>query len=203
MTRLLQIDALAERTYAGIIADLRAARIEQDISQNLLSEGLPVRGRAISEWETYVIKPELAHLTEWARSLNHCLVIEGPCGELGIEGVRRRRGEPWEVFERRTLAVPLRNRRLALGMAQEVLSESVGVSRDTIQRWELAQKPPRPISLVVWAQKLGCLLRLRPIDLPVGGARYGVRRPLVCPPGCALSSDMRRSVEALRARGRL
>jgi len=73
-----------------------------------------------------------------------------------------RPGESWEHFERRRLASPLRNRRLALGLSQTEVGNLIGVSRDSVQRWELACVPPRPIAHVVWAQKLGYALALRP-----------------------------------------
>lgn len=90
-------------------------------------------------------------------------MIVGPDGEVRTGPVRPLRGEPWEVFDRRRLAVPLRNRRLFLGLAQGEFGRRVGVSRDSIQRWELARVPPRPMSLIVWAQKLDCSVAMQPI----------------------------------------
>jgi hypothetical protein len=52
-----------------------------------------------------------------------------------------------------------------MGMAQGELGRLVGVSRDSIQRWELVRVPPRPISHVVWAQTLNYTLALRPINI--------------------------------------
>ena len=93
---------------------------------------------------------------QWSRELGRRLAIVGPDGELRTGPVQPPRGELWEGFERLRLAVPLLNRRLALGLTQEELGQRVGVSRDSIQRWELARVPPRPIALIVWAQKVGC-----------------------------------------------
>ena len=158
----LHIDAGAERALARIIKGLRTARLDVGISQNALSAGLPVRGRAISEWETGAVEPTLGHLIEWSRELDRRLVVIGRAGEVCNGPLRQRPGEAWESFERRRLAVPLRNRRLALGMAQGKLGELVGVSRDSILRWELVRVPPRPIAHVVWARQLGYSLDLRP-----------------------------------------
>jgi len=159
----LHVDAGAERAFARIINGLRAARLEVGISQTALSAGLPVRGRAISEWETGAIEPTLGHLIRWSRELGRRLVVIGRDGEVRNGPQRQRPGEAWESFERRRLAVPLRNRRLALGMAQGELGELVGVSRDSIQRWELVRVPPRPIAHVVWARQLGYSLDVRPM----------------------------------------
>jgi transcriptional regulator with XRE-family HTH domain len=163
-SRTLHVDFEAERILAGIISSLRSARRSAGLSQNALSERLPVRGRAISEWETGAAEPTLENLIRWSFELDRPLVITNHNSEP-INGPRRQLpGESWEIFERRRLAAPLRNRRLALGMTQEELGELVGVSRDSVQRWELVCVPPRPISHVVWAQKLGYSLALWPVD---------------------------------------
>lgn len=159
----LHVDYAAERALARIIGGLRTARLGAELSQNALSAGLPVRGRAISEWETGAIEPTLGHLIQWSRELNRRLVIVGRDGEPRSGPLRHKPGDSWEVSERRRLAVPLRNRRLVLGMAQGELGELVGVSRDSIQRWELVRVPPRPIAHVVWAHRLGYSLEIRPI----------------------------------------
>lgn len=132
----LHIDEVAESILAGFIVTLRSARKTAGLTQDEVAAGMPVRGRAISEWECCTIQPKL--------------------------GTIMRPGESWEHFERRRLASPLRNRRLALGLSQTEVGNLVGVSRDSVQRWELACVPPRPIAHVVWAQKLGYVLALWP-----------------------------------------
>lgn len=159
----LHVDYAAERALTRIVGGLRTARLDAGLSQNSVATGLPVRGRAVSEWETGAIEPTLGHLIQWSRELSRRLVVIGRDGELRTGPLRQRPGEPWEAFERRRLAVPLRNRRLALGMAQGELGELVGVSRDSIQRWELVRVPPRPIAHIVWAQKLGYTLDIQPV----------------------------------------
>ena len=172
---VLHVDDSAKRALTRIIGGLRSRRLEVGISQNALSEGLPVRGRAISEWETGTIEPTLGHLILWSRELGLRLVIVGPDGELRYGPQRQRPGEAQEIFDRRRLAAPLRNRRQALGMSQGRLCELLGVTRDSVHRWELARVPPRPMAHVVWAQTLGCSIALRPID-PRGDA--GASAPL-------------------------
>jgi len=173
--RKLRVDSATESIIAGIMAALRTAREQVGISQNALSEGLPVRGRAISEWETGATEPTLVHLIQWSRALGRRLVIVGADGELRKGPLRERPGEEWESFERRRLAVPLRNRRQVLGMAQGELAERVGVTRDSIQRWELVRVPPRPIAHIVWAQKLGCTVAVQPVGVSPNSA--GLRSP--------------------------
>jgi DNA-binding XRE family transcriptional regulator len=104
----------------------------------------------------------LEHLLQWSRQLSLRLMITGLDGEPRSGPIRPLPGEAWVLCERRRLAVPLRNRRLALGLSQEELGELVGVSRDSIQRWELVRVPPRPRALIVWAQKLAYSVALQP-----------------------------------------
>lgn len=156
----LRVDDATEKVLAWIVGGLRSARQDAGLSQNALSSGLPVRGRAISEWETGAMEPTLEHLMQWSRELGQRLVIVGGDGELRDGPARLQAGEAWEVFQRRRLASPLRSHRLALRLTQEELGERVGVSRDSIQRWEHARVPPRPIALIVWAHKLECSVTL-------------------------------------------
>ena len=174
----LRVDYTAERNLRGIVGGLRSARLGAGLTQNAVSEGLPVRGRAISEWETGAAEPTLEHLIYWSRALGRRLVIVGRNGEVFNYALRHRPGESWEVFERRRLAWPLKNRRVALGMSQGELCSLVGVTRDSIQRWELARVPPRPIAHIVWAHRLGYSIALRPIDDRLGTRPYGVPRGL-------------------------
>ena len=161
----LRVDYTAERTWAQIVGGLRTARLTSGRTQVALSNGLPVRGRAISEWETGGVQPSLHHLIQWSAKLDRRLTIADRVGIPWPTLFRWRVSESWEAFERRRLAFPLRNRRRALEMSQKELGELVGVSRDSIRRWELARVPPRPLSCIVWAQTLGCTLTLQPIDM--------------------------------------
>lgn len=160
----LHVDEAAEKVLACIVGGLRSARRDAGLSQNALSAGLPVRGRAISEWENGAIEPTLGHLIQWSLELGRRLVIVGPDGESRTGRGRSRSGQAWETFERQRLAVPLRNRRVALRLTQEELGQRVGVSRDSIQRWEHASVSPRPMALIVWAQKLELSVVLLPIN---------------------------------------
>src|SRR5947209_857210 len=139
----LRVDFPAEHTYARIMGGLRAVRREARITQDALAQVLPVRGRAISEWETLAIEPGFNNLLLLTGALGQSLVIRDEGVVMPGPGVARGPRESWLVFERRRLAHPLRLRREAWGMSQEALGELVGVSRDTINRWELSRVPPR------------------------------------------------------------
>lgn len=157
----LNIDAAAESIFAGFTVTLRSARTNAGLTQDEVASGMPVRGRAISEWECGTIQPTLGHLIEWSGRLHYRFVILGQDGEQLRGPSILRPGEAWEHFERRRLASPLRNRRMALGLSQADVGHLVGVSKDSVQRWELVCVPPRPIAHVVWAQKLGYTVALR------------------------------------------
>ena len=161
----LHVDDQAKHALARLLGDLRTTRQDAGISQNALAAGLPFRGRAISEWETGAMDPTLQHLMQVSRRLHRRLVILGPNGEVKNGPSRPKAGEAWEKFERRQLACPLRSRREALGLAQDDLGRRIGVSRDSISRWELARVPPRPIALIVWAHKLECSVTWQSIHL--------------------------------------
>ncbi|WP_370361495.1 helix-turn-helix domain-containing protein [Catenulispora sp. MAP12-49] len=187
----LRIDGWSQWTYSRLIDGLRTARGGR--SQNQVAIGLPVRGRAISEWETETYVPTLENLILWAGRVERRLVIEDRRGELQSL-VRPRAGESWVLFERRRLAYPLRRRRDDLGLSISELCRRVGVSRDSVSRWELAYTPPRPIALVVWAQVLGCSLGLREIaerENPVSTSDGRQSRDAV--------ADARRSAEGMRS----
>jgi transcriptional regulator with XRE-family HTH domain len=162
----LHVDDKARGTFAGIIGSLRSERLDAGLSQNALAWDLPFRGRAISEWETGAVDPTLAHLMQWSRALGMRLVLLTPNGQPLNSLLRPRPGESWEKFERRRLATQIRNRRIARGMSQSAVGEIVGVSRDSIQRWELVYVPPRPIAHVVWAQAHDFTLGLGPMLYP-------------------------------------
>lgn len=96
----LRVDAKAEWTLSRIIHGLRSARMDAGLSQGAAAANLPVRGRAISEWETEAIMPGLDHWILWADELELRLVVT----ERGVEWsrvVQRRSGETWVHFERR------------------------------------------------------------------------------------------------------
>jgi transcriptional regulator with XRE-family HTH domain len=171
----LHVDDVAERTLARVVGDLASARRNAGLTQDELSSGLPVRGRAVSEWETGAFEPTLEHLVQWSRQLGRGLVIVGPDGNLQHGPSSPRAGESRETFERRRLAFPLRTRRAVVDLTQGELARFVGVSRDSISRWERARVPPRPIALIVWAQRLECSVALRPIDTPEGMASATTR----------------------------
>ncbi|WP_323747565.1 helix-turn-helix transcriptional regulator [Catenulispora rubra] len=182
-----------------IVRGLKAARLDAGLSQNSLATGLPVRGRAVSEWETHMAEPTLEHLIQWSRELNQWLVITGHDSELRSGPVSWwNPGESWEIFQRRRLALPLRNRRLLLGMAQGELGELVGVSKHSIRRWELVREAPQPIAHIVWAQQLGYSVEIRPIDDEIPRLRRtGFRFAEITEAHCHSSRPSRSAAEVI------
>lgn len=89
----LHIDYAAERTYARMVGGLRSARVAAGLSQNEVAVGLPVRGRAISEWECGGIQPKLPNLIGWSERLDHRLAVLSHAGELLPGPTRPRPGE--------------------------------------------------------------------------------------------------------------
>lgn len=161
----LRFDYEATETFAGIIGGLQLAREEAGLTQIWLAEGLSVRGRAICDWERGAANPTLEHLIGWAGELGLRLALIGPTGKLLPTVLRQLPTESWETFQQRQLATHLRDRRTALGWSQTKSGKKIGVSRDMLNKWELLRKPPRSISLVVWAQAHGFTLVLAPIDV--------------------------------------
>ena len=47
---------------------------------------------------------------------------------------------------------------------QVQVAESVGVSKQSLQSWELGKMYPRAIAMFSWVKVLGCSMRLRPAD---------------------------------------
>ena len=156
----LIVDRQAQETHGLIIRGLRTARTEAGLSQPAAAASLPFRGRAISEWENGLVEPKLRHLILLADRLDLRLTLVDRYRQPVPSALWQRPGEEWVVFQRRRLATLLRHRRVALGLATSRVGDLVGVSRDSIQRWELVRVPPRPIAHVVWAQRLGYTLVL-------------------------------------------
>lgn len=122
----------------------------------------------------------MEHLIEWADGLNLRLVIWNLNGPP-FASVRQQAGEDWYQYERRRLAVPLKIRRQALGWSQLKLGEQIGVTKDSIQRWELVKTPPSVMAKIVWVQALGYRLGLQevksPIQLIAAAQRRRERKP--------------------------
>lgn len=160
----LNVDDAALADFARIITKLRSARLAAGWYQETVGARLSLSGRAVSDWETGAGAPTLGSLILWSLELGQRLAIVGPNGNIQRGPRRPRPGENLLQFERRRLAAPLRNRRVVLRMKQSELGELIGVSRDSIQRWELTRVPPRPIAHIVWARKLGCAVILQPLS---------------------------------------
>lgn len=149
----LKADSAAKQAYEQIIRSLKSARQEAALSQQTLSNILPVNGKAVFEWEARNIQPTMEHLLLWVKALERRLVIvdqdgalcDAPSPIVGVGSV---------TFELQRLAGPLRERRKELGLTFPQLGELIGVTKQSVERWEAARVSPRPMALIVWAQKL-------------------------------------------------
>lgn len=164
----LKVDATAEETFWQIIGGLRIAREDAGLSRHALSSRLRVQHGTIFEWEKGISRPSLRHLILWARELGFRLVIVGPDGKERRGSAKRIAGESLEIRELRRLAIPLKTLRDARRLTLMGVSETIGVARNSLLRWETVSATPRPMALVVWAQALNCSLALRRTSVEVG-----------------------------------
>lgn len=163
---VLKVDRATNDAFVQLISELRLIRRDARISQAALSSRVGVRGNRVSDWENLRSAPTLVNLTRWSGVLDRCLVVVGPDGKVLLP-------EPLSLLpseasdELRRLAEPLKKRRKALNLSQRALGRLVGVSGSSISYWELTCIPPRPIAQIVWAQKLGCSIALRPKEMVI------------------------------------
>jgi transcriptional regulator with XRE-family HTH domain len=176
---------------SGILHALREERLASGRTQDVLAVALPVRGRAISEWESETNGPCLNNLILWAAAMDRRLVIVDR-GAVVCSDVRQLPNESWVRSERRRLANPLEKRRIDRGVTQLGLATRIGVSKATVQRWESVEVAPRSIALIVWALALECSLGLRVVD-GLGEAL----RPQDDRQVSTVDANVRRDVEAL------
>lgn len=163
---MLEVDEAAKHALAQIVSKLRSARRDAGISQATLSSRVGVHGNTISAWEKLRLDPTLVNLTRWSGALDQCLVVIGPDGKALLpKPLWLLPNESGDSFGLRRLAGPLKTRREALRLSQRNLGRLIGVSGSAISYWELTRIPPRPITQIVWARKLGCDITLWPKDL--------------------------------------
>ena len=163
----LQVNATAEEAFRLIVGSLRIAREDAGLSRHALSSRLPVRHGSIFDWEKGIGQPTWKNFVLWARELGYRLAILGPDGGERRVSSKRTNGEPLEVRELRRLAIPLKTLRVARGLTLVDVSDTIGVDRNSLQRWENASVKPLPKALIVWAQAMNCSLVLQPRSLRV------------------------------------
>jgi DNA-binding transcriptional regulator YiaG len=149
----LKADSAAKHAYEQIIRSLKSARQDARLSRQALSSLLPVSGKAVFEWEAGNVRPTMEHLLLWVNGLERRLVIVDHDGALcDPPSLIAAKGSV--AFELRRLAGALRERRRHLGLTFPELAELIGVTKQSVERWEAGRAAPRPLALIVWAQRL-------------------------------------------------
>ena len=156
----LRGSAGARRRLGEMQSQLLSARHAASLPQQTLSDALGVAARTLRDWEKGYDTPSLKHLITWADALGFRLVVVDPLEGSDQEVVEAEDGEPFERHEMRRLTRPLWTRRRARRLSQGDLALLLGVSRASVQRWEDADKFPRPIALIAWAGRLECSIEL-------------------------------------------
>ena len=156
--------ARARRRLSEIQSQLLSARRTSRLTQEVLSDRLGVASRSLRDWEKSYDTPSLKHLIAWADALGFRLVIVDPLRDSELPPVALEEDEPFEVHEMRRLAHPLESSRRTRGLSQGDLALLLGVSRSSVQRWEDAEKFPRPSTLIAWANRLNCSVKLDPVN---------------------------------------
>jgi len=155
----------ARRRLHEIQSQLLSARRAAMVTQLALSDVVGVASRSLRDWEKGHDTPSLRHLINWADALGFRLVIVDALMSLKNSPLALHEDEPFEIHELRRLAQPLEYTRRARELSQGDLALLLGVSRSSIQRWEDAEKFPRPTTLIAWAGRLKCTVKLAPVTI--------------------------------------
>jgi transcriptional regulator with XRE-family HTH domain len=161
----LRVNGAAQRRLNAIQSQLLATRLAAGMSRASLGDLLSISSRTLRDWEKCYSSPGLANALNWARTLGFRLVVtDRLTGPQPIAAAPDGDGALWEVQEMRRLAPPLKARRLARKISQTDLGLICGVTRSSLQRWEDAERLPRLVALIVWADRLDFIVELRPLD---------------------------------------
>jgi DNA-binding XRE family transcriptional regulator len=83
-------------------------------------------------------------------------------------------GSSFGLCESARLVETLRRRRIDEDVSQERVGERMGVSLQSISRWERHSYYPRPLVVIAWSTALGCEPELWPdTDMGTGGGGSG------------------------------
>lgn len=156
----LRGSAAAGRRLNEIQSQLLSARHAVKLPQQTLSDLLGVAARSLRDWEKGYDTPSMKHLITWADLLGFRLVVVDPLRSSEPAPVELESDKSILQHEMQRLVEPLRSKRKAQKLSQSDLAFLLRVSRASVQRWEDAEKFPRPIALIAWADRLGCSLEL-------------------------------------------
>ena len=153
-------DEFAHAYISDLIVKLQAARLSLPLSQRRLSAQLGLTEFVVRRWETGVDLPFTGNFVRWARALDYRVNILVPDRDLDTERPQPPESESFELDEFRRIAATLRSARNDAGLTQKALGDILGISGWTMSMWELAQRQPRILHLIKWADALGCSLVL-------------------------------------------
>lgn len=118
---------------------LQILRKQTGMTQGMLAEKMGVSRQAISKWESGSAYPDIKKIGEL------CILFGTDADTLldpKIEEIRLSK-DPVEPFDPLILGANLKRIRAARGMGQEMLAELLGVSRQSISKWETGFSVPK------------------------------------------------------------
>lgn len=159
---VLRVGPAVRRRLGAIQQQLEAARKAAGTEQHVLAVSVGVSDRTLRGWERCYDIPSMPNLIRWARLLGFRLALMDRRGAVMLPPVSLPSGESLVEHELRRFAGALKARREDREISQTDLSLIVGVSRSSLQRWEDGLQDPIVLSLMAWADRLGCTVDLVP-----------------------------------------
>lgn len=136
---------------------LKELRKAAKLTQTELANRLALHPQTVSKWERDLSEPDISQLGDLASALG--ISLECLCG--GKEAEETYAGK----FEAEKFGRLISERRIACGETQEQLAEAVGISADTISRWERGVSCPDIAKLSALADHF---------EMPVSRLYYGI-----------------------------
>lgn len=138
---------------APLVTTLTKARYDRPLTQKELGARLGVTASAVRDWEGIRDLPAMHNFILWIDALGFRLVLVSPSGgRLRAQRPQGRSLPQQVVTDLIGHLVTERNRRL---ITQLGLSARLGVTQQTMNRWERCSAGIRPLHLLSWADCLG------------------------------------------------
>ena len=146
-----------------LLGRLRAARLGlPGLTQVRVAALLGVTIGTFRAWEAARLSPTLPHLIRWCRIVGLRLAVVDLSGAERDPQLEPRDGETWEQAEMRRVAAALKEARVQRSMTQRRLICVLGVALSSLTSWECGAGHPRTLSLLTWADAVGCVIQVRP-----------------------------------------
>jgi transcriptional regulator with XRE-family HTH domain len=153
-------DAQAHQYLSELIHELQVTRLSLPLSQRRLSAQLGLTEFVVRRWETGVDLPFTGNFVRWAHALGYSVSLLDPDRQPVAADPQPLKSEAPELSEFRRIATALRRARTDTGFTQKTLADALDISGWTMSMWELAQRQPRILHLIKWADALECRLVL-------------------------------------------